>query len=159
MAAYGDDAGLAAWAAANGYTLTGDATSAVLRERGSAYIDALYGPRFNGVPAAWDQDLAWPRQGATAWGLAIPADETPAAVVNASYAAAVAEDGTPGMLAKTFTPGDAKVLTKVGSLSWTPVAGASGVSAFMPVLTVVDGLLAPFLVGGIHGRGVAVMVV
>ncbi|PWE26717.1 hypothetical protein C4N9_20885 [Pararhodobacter marinus] len=160
MAAYGTDQGLTDWGAANGYTLTGSITNTVLRERGSAYVDALYGPRFIGKPVAWDQDRAWPRTGASVWGLAIPEDETPQAVINASYAAAFAEDGSPGLLSVTHTPGKAKVLTKVGSLSWTPVQGnGSAASAWMPVLTVADGLLAPFLIGGLHGNGVAAMVV
>lgn len=38
--AYGDDAGLAAWAAARGLTVTG--TPAVLRQLGSDYLDATY---------------------------------------------------------------------------------------------------------------------
>ena len=159
MAAYGTDAGFNGWLDANGYEFAGDLPESVLRERASAYIDALYGPRFVGVPVSVTQDLAWPRSGATAWGMAIAGDATPAAVVNSVYAAAYAEMKSPGTLSATYTPGQAKVLTKVGDISWTPVQGATGATSWMPVLTVVEGLLAPFLVGGIHGRGVAMMVV
>lgn len=160
MAAYGSDDGLTAWLTANGYTISGSITAAVLRERSSAYIDALYGPRFVGQIAAWDQELSWPRVNAKVWGHAIPETEVPQVVVNATYAAAYAEDGKPGTLSATYTPGSAKVLTKVGELSWTPVQGAGGSSAsWMPVLTVVDGLLAPLLIGSTAARGVAAMVV
>ena len=40
MAAYGTDEGFTAWLSANGHTLPGSLTAAVLRERASAYIDA-----------------------------------------------------------------------------------------------------------------------
>ena len=68
MAGYGDDSGLAAYLAAQGYVLPeGAATLAVLRQRGSDYLDGLYGAQFRGVPTdGVTQERAWPRTGATA---------------------------------------------------------------------------------------------
>ncbi|MEO1948486.1 DnaT-like ssDNA-binding protein [Thioclava sp.] len=158
--AYGTDAGLTTWLDANGYTLPGSLTAAVLRQRASAYIDGLYGPRFTGRPADVTQADAWPRTGATAWGQSLADDVTPAAVENATYAAAYAEAGSPGMLSPTYTPGSNKIVTEVKGIKWevVPFSG-TGPEAFLPVLPVIDGLLRPFLIGGLPGRKPAVMVV
>ncbi|MCD1619137.1 hypothetical protein K7H20_13790 [Salipiger manganoxidans] len=157
MAAYGTDEGFTAWLSANGHTLPGSLTAAVLRERASAYIDALYGPRFVGKPVAWDQDLAWPRLGATAWGLAIPSDEVPGAVVNAVYAAAFAEAGSPGLLARVVDPAG-RVKSAGAGPAKVEFFEADG-QYLAVILSGIDGALAPLLIGGIHGRGVGVMVV
>ncbi|EJU15164.1 hypothetical protein LH128_00235 [Sphingomonas sp. LH128] len=101
MAAYGTDQGLTDWLAEQGYALPTTAPSpAILRARGSAYVDGyeVYwtGQRTGGVM----QDLAWPRTGATVnCTQAIPSDVIPPAVVNASYRAAWLEASTPGILA------------------------------------------------------------
>lgn len=43
MSGYGTDEGFTAWLTANGYTLAeGAPAKAVLRERGSAYVDGLF---------------------------------------------------------------------------------------------------------------------
>ena len=100
MAAYGDDTGFAAWLAEQGYTLPGTAPSpAVLRARGSAYVDGYEdfwtGYRTGGVM----QELGWPRTGATVNCVQeIPSDAIPPAVVNASYRAAWLDAETPGIL-------------------------------------------------------------
>lgn len=101
MAAYGTDAGFQQWLDEQGYALPTTAPSpAVLRARGSAYVDGyeVYwtGQRTGGVM----QELAWPRTGATVnCTQAIPSDVIPPAVVNASYRAAWLEASTPGILA------------------------------------------------------------
>ena len=107
MSGYGTDEGLTAWLAANGYTLPADApTAAVLRERGSVYIDGAYGSRFSGTPAGgFAQERAWPRTDAYAYGSAIGPDVVPAAVVQASYHAAYAEAVSPGSLSAHTRPG------------------------------------------------------
>lgn len=108
MAAYGDDAGFAAWLEEQGYTLPDTAPSpAILRARGSAYVDgyeALWtGYRAGGVL----QELGWPRTGATVNCVQpIPSDVIPPAVVNASYRAAWLDASTPGILTgPATTPG------------------------------------------------------
>lgn len=100
MAAYGDDAGLTAWLAEQGYTLPSTAPApSALRARGSAYVDGyealLTGYRTGGVM----QELAWPRTGALVnCAQAVPDDAIPPSVVNASYRAAWLEAEAPGVL-------------------------------------------------------------
>ena len=153
MAGYGTDEGFSAWLDENGYELPDGAPSAaVLRNRGSAYIDATYGPRFSGQPTGgFAQERAWPRTGASAYGQAIGDTVIPDAVVRASYVAALAEAKAPGSLSVTYTPGTTKVLTKVDKIEWDVIGDASEPGAMIPVLSAVEGLLAPFLtpVGGI----------
>lgn len=99
--AYGDDAGFQAWLTANGYTLPGTAPAlAVLRNRGSTWLDATYEPLWTGVRTdPLVQENAWPRTGATInCALAIPSDVIPNAVVVASYRAAYLEGVTDGVL-------------------------------------------------------------
>lgn len=100
MASYGTDQGFTDWLAEQGYTLADDAPApAVLRARGSAYVDGYErywtGQRTGGVM----QELGWPRAGATInCATAIPDDVIPPAVVNGAYRAAWLEAETPGIL-------------------------------------------------------------
>ncbi len=100
MAAYGTDQGFNDWLAEQGYTLPESAPApAVLRARGSAYVDGYErfwtGQRTGGVM----QELGWPRTRATVGCVtAIPDDVIPPAVVNASYRAAWLDAETPGVL-------------------------------------------------------------
>lgn len=64
MADYGTTAGLSAYAATRGVTLSGDL--AVLLHSGTLYIDSTYAGRFVGQKATWTQELQWPRINA-AW--------------------------------------------------------------------------------------------
>lgn len=152
MAAYGSDELFEAWLTEQGYTPPETApTSAVLRTRGSGYIDATYGARFTGTPTGgFAQALQWPRTGAEAYGAAIGDTVIPDAVVRASYHAAYAEAVTPGSLSVSYTPGTAKVLTEVRGIKWQVVGDASAEGAMVVRLSAVEGLLAPFLmpVGG-----------
>jgi hypothetical protein len=151
MSAYGDDAGLTAWLAANGHTLpVGSPTAAVLRQRASVYIDVVYGPRFYGLPTAGiSQTRAWPRTGAKAYGQGIASDVIPAAVVQASYVAAYQEAVSPGSLSATSSGGIKR--EKVGSLEVEYFEAASldvkdaAARRVAPAILAVDGLLAPFM--------------
>lgn len=111
MAAYGTDEGFAAWLNQQGHVLPAGAPSpAVLRARGSAYVDAYEalwtGLRTGGV----SQDRAWPRTGATVRCVeAIAPDAIPIAVINAAYRAAWLEAATPGVLAGPVTTPGARV--------------------------------------------------
>lgn len=149
MAGYGSDEDFDAWLAANGYELTEEIGRSVLRQRGSAYIDGLYGARFSGTPTGGiSQERAWPRTGATAYGAAISDSQIPEAVVQASYAAAYYEDQNPGGLAVAISTAQAVKREKVGSLE-VEYFGADGVTALeaaTPTLLAVEGLLAPLLV-------------
>ncbi|KQS55907.1 hypothetical protein ASG17_07605 [Brevundimonas sp. Leaf363] len=148
MAGYGDDAGLAAYLAANGYTLpVGAPASAVLRQRGGGYIDGLYGPKFSGQPTGgFAQERAWPRTGASAYGSDIPSEIIPVAVVQASYAAAWQEATAPGSLHVAASTGGAIKREKIGPIE-TEYVTASGDALIDATvrLQAVEGLLAPFL--------------
>lgn len=149
MAGYGDDSGLTDWLSANGYTLPdGHASEAVLRQRGSAYIDNTYGLRFPGTPSGGaTQERSWPRTGAVdRWGNELASGTVPTRVVEASYEAAYLEASTPGILTTTYTPGTNKVLTEVNGIKWTVVGDAKGVDAMVMISTAIEGLLGPLLV-------------
>lgn len=148
MSGYGTDEAFASWLLLNGYMLPGTApTAAVLRQRGSVYVDGLYGARFTGAPAGGvDQDRAWPRTGASdTFGNAIGSSAIPARVIEASYFAAYLEATTPGILSKTFTPAEQKVLTEVKGIKWTVVGDSSKMNGSVMVSTVIEGLLAPLI--------------
>lgn len=101
--AYGTDQGFQDWLDANGYTLPITApTPAVLRLRGSTYLDATYEPLWTGTRVDYDQDDGWPRHGAVIdCSKPIPDDVTPKSVVNAAYRAAFLEGTTAGILGGT----------------------------------------------------------
>ena len=146
--AYGDDSGLTAWLAANGYTLPAGALApAVLRQRGSAYIDGLYGQRFVGVPAdGYFQERAWPRIGACVQGRAIPPDLVPLAIEHASYAAAYQEAIKPGSLSVSASQGGALKRKKIDTIEKEYFEGSGDAVADATLkLSAVEGLLAPFL--------------
>lgn len=97
---YGTDEGFELWLETMGYELPADAPDvAVLRARGSLYVDGyeryFTGQRTGGVM----QEEAWPRTGATInCTTAIPDDVIPPAVITASYRAAWLDAETPGIL-------------------------------------------------------------
>ena len=138
--------GNAAWAA-----LTETAKETALR-RATTWIDATYGSRFGALPVyPRVQALAWPRTGATdADGYAVPSDAIPVEIVRAASEAALREALTPGSLSPDYVASAAVVREKVGPLE-VEYRGSSGASSVSPVLTVVDGLLAPLL--GRNSRG------
>lgn len=150
MAGYGDDAGLDAWLDENGYVWpTGGISKAAARQRGSAYIDGLYGSRFPGSPTGGiAQERAWPRTDAeTSYGAAIDSDAVPTAIIQASYAAAWYEANNPGGLAVAVTASAQIKREKVGPLEteyFEPAGDA--LAGGTPVLSDVEGLLTPFLV-------------
>jgi hypothetical protein len=148
MAGYGDDAGFTAWLADWGYTLPVDAPSpAVLRNRGSQYIDAVYGSRFLGSVVDAAQERQWPREGAIVSGKLLPSDVTPAAVVNASYFAAFQEATNPGSLSVVGSASSAVTREKVGQIEvqYASVQSDGTALSITPLISIVDGMLAPYL--------------
>jgi hypothetical protein len=148
MAGYGDDAGFTAWLADNGYTLPAEAPApAVLRNRGSQYIDAVYGSRFLGSVVDATQERQWPREGAIVNGKLLPSNVVPIAVINASYQAAWQEASNPGSLTVVGSASGAVVREKVGSLEVQYANAQSDGTAvsITPLISIVDGMLAPFL--------------
>lgn len=147
MAGYGDDTGFNAWMAENGLSVgTGDVAVAVLRQRGSSYIDGLYGPRFSGQPTGGlAQERAWPRTGAEAFGQSIPSDLVPNAIIQASYAAAYQEAIKPGSLSVSATRAGALKRKKIDVIEKEYFEGSGDIVADNTVrLSAVEGLLAPF---------------
>lgn len=147
MAGYGDDAKFNAWMASNGYSLPdGGVAVAVLRQRGSAYVDGLYGSRFSGKPTGWfEQERSWPRVGACAHGQPIPSDVVPAAIEHASYHAAFQEALSPGSLSVAASTFGAVKREKVDVLEVEYVAGSGDAVADATVrMSAVEGLLTPF---------------
>lgn len=152
MAGYGTDEDFDAWAADNGYTVPETPSVAVLRQRGSAYLDALYSPRpkapgFAGTPTGgFAQERAWPRTGAEAHGEAIPSDLVPVAIEQASYFAAYQEAVSPGSLSVVTTTSGAIKREKVGPIETEYVSGSGNTLLdATPMLSAVEGLVAPFL--------------
>lgn len=148
MAGYGDDEDFGNWLDENGYDLDSNPTPfAVLRQRGSAYVDRTYAPRARGVPTGgFAQERAQPRTGATVNGELIPANVVPRAWVEASYHAALYEAGNPGGLEVVITAAAAIKREKTASLETEYFAGSGDALAdAIPLLSAVDGLLAPFL--------------
>ena len=67
--------------------------------------------------------------------------DAPDVVKNAIFEAALVEAGSPGVLSPMVKATDAKVLTSVGSISWTPVGGSYGADALKPRLLHVEAML------------------
>lgn len=148
MAGYGDDTAFAAWLTSNGYTLpVGAPAPGVLRQRGAAYIDGLYGSRFTGVPTGGlAQERAWPRTGATAYKTAIPDDVIPVRVEQASYFAALQEANEPGSLAVSASAAGTIKRERIDVIDTEYFAGSGDAVADATVrIAAVEGLLGPFL--------------
>lgn len=147
MAGYGTDDQFTQWLLDNSYTLPDGAPSpAVLRQRGSQYIDAVYGDRFIGRIATFDQERAWPRMGASLRGAAIPSNVVPQAIIYASFIAAYEDATNPGSLSVVGSVSGAVTREKVGELE-VQYAGPQSDDAvsLTPLISTVDGMLAPYL--------------
>jgi hypothetical protein len=130
-----------------------DDLEAALR-RATTWIDATYGPRFGGTRKnGRAQALQWPRADATdAYGEDVPDDEVPVEVVHATIEAAVRELATPGGLNPDYVGTERVVREKVGDLEVQYADGKGGADDARPVISVIDGILAP-LIGGASGVG------
>lgn len=155
MAGYGTDEAFTVWLAENGYALPDDAPlPAILRQRGSVYVDGLYGIRFAGEKTGgWEQERAWPRTGAYAGGSSIPEDVIPKPVIHASYEAALQEARDPESLSLIGSAAERVKREKVDGaveVEYQQSGSEDLAAAMTPVMTVIEGLLAPFLrpVGG-----------
>ena len=116
-ASYVDDRALAGWPADE------PAQMAALR-RGQDHIAREYNGR-------WDEE----------W----ESDDAPDLVRFAIIEAAVVEARNPGSLSPAVKASEAKMLTGVGSISWSPIQGPAGVEALRPRLLHVEAMLAPVL--------------
>lgn len=133
---YGDLAGWREYALDRGDSDPTDAADAVANAahvRGSDYIRTRYGIRMGD-----DFD---------------PLDEN---VIEATYIASSLELATPGFWSTTFTPSQAKVLTRVDAIQWQVVdSGITGIDGMRPFSPAIDALLAPL--GGLAMPAVMVV--
>ena len=151
MAGYGDDTGFAAWLADAGLTLpAGAPLPAVLRQRGSDYLDATYAARLDcsAPTGGFDQERAWPRTGHMVLGMAVGDADIPSAWVRASYRAAWREATTPGWATSSRDPSRMTKREKADVVErefFEPgeTAGASGAN----IDAMFEGLIGPFLCG------------
>lgn len=150
MVAYGTDEGLAAWLEAQGHELPADAPSAaVLRARGSSYVDGYEAYWTGNRTGGAMQEQAWPRSGATLnCTVAVPSDVIPPAVVTATYRAAWLEASAPGVLVgSATTPGSRVKRQKVDSIEREffddGTRGVGGGPSFID--SQIDGLLGQFI--------------
>ena len=146
MAGYGTDAGMTAWLADNGLTLPGTApTLAVLRQRGSAYVDATYGQRLTCSVQTGGalQERAWPRTGHPQ----VSADVIPLPWVHASYRAGFLSATLTGGLSRQVD-GNARVTKQKVDVIERTFADNGALLPGQAVGLVdaeIDGMVAPFL--------------
>lgn len=126
MAGYGDDEGFTDWLALRGHTLpAAAATPAILRQRATDYIDAVYGPRLIG-----DQTV----------------DPLLAALETATYVAAWHEANNTGSLSVSASQAGAVKREKVDVIDTEYFEGSGDALADGTIrLSLVEGILAPYL--------------
>ena len=153
MAGYGDDVAFEAWLTANGLTVPESPVPAILRQRGSDYVDGLYGDQLPGYPTGGiDQERAFPRIGATAYRRPLADDAIPLKWVHASYWAAYHEGNNPGSLAVSATAAGAVKKKKIDVIEKEFFEGSGNAAADATIrLSAVEGLVAPFLVSDLTG--------
>lgn len=157
MAGYGTDDGLDAWLAENGYSVpVGAPAKAVLRQRGSVYVDGTYVTKFSGTPTGGaSQDREWPRTGATdRYGNALASAAVPSRVIEASYMAAYIEGNAVGSLAASGSASAAVKREKVeGAVEVEYQATTKGWSTedLVPKFTAIEAILAPLLTPVVPG--------
>ncbi|WP_460138214.1 DnaT-like ssDNA-binding protein [Pseudomonas sp. S2_A10] len=127
--------------------------------RASVYIDGRYRKLlasgvwqslFPGVKTEGrGQAREWPRTGAEDYeGHAIPSDQVPVEVEQATYEAALRELVEPGSLSPDFVAASTVKRQKVGPVEeeFSVAAGADGAASVRPVISIIDEMIAPVLV-------------
>ena len=152
MTSYGDDEGFLEWLSAQGLTLPEDApTPAVLRQIGSAYVDAAYGYKLtcSRRTGGWEQELEFPRIGHYVNGQLLPSTLIPTAWVHASYRAAWLNATTPGWSTNAVDGSRLTKTEKVDVISrefFAPGdANSSDVAPGVPTDSIINGMVLPFL--------------
>lgn len=126
--------------------------------RASVYIDGRYRKLltsgvwqslFLGVKTEGrGQAREWPRTGAEDYeGHAIPSDQVPVEVEQATYEAALRELAAPGSLSPDFVAASTVKRQKVGPIEeeFSVAAGADGAASVRPVISIIDEMIAPVL--------------
>lgn len=157
MAAYGTDAGMIAWLAAQGLALPAGAEASVLRQIGSNYIDAAYEAKLqcSRRTGGFTQELAWPRTGHVISGQVVPDDLIPPAWVNAAYRAAYLEAMTPGWATASNDPNRITKREKVDVIerefmTATDLGGGTASSFGIASDAIINGMVLPFLCANVR---------
>lgn len=146
MAGYGTPSGFQAWLDARGYVLPdGSPDPAILLQRASDYVDAVYGERFTGSPVDVTQERAWPRQNAVVYGQILLSSVVPTAIEQATYRAAYAEAQSPGLLSPV-TAASKSGIKREKAEGFEREYFESRSAVLAPLFSEVEGLLARFLV-------------
>lgn len=113
--------------------------------RATTWIDATYGGKFSGDRLnGRAQGLQWPRSSAydnSSTPIALPSDEVPKEVINATIEAAVREMASPGSLSPDVTPGKIKEAVAISGAVSVQYAKGQGVTGQKPIVTVIDNIL------------------
>lgn len=165
MAGYGDDSAFNAWLTDQGLTLPADVPPvAALRQRGSDYLDATYGPLLacSSPTGGLDQERAWPRTGHCVNGQTIGDDVIPSAWVRASYRAAWLEATNPGWASGSIDPNKRVKRQKVDTIEReffdSAAAAEGGVSGVVGNVDAgIAGMVAPYLCSGLYGPTIMVV--
>jgi len=114
--------------------------------RATELLDAKYGPRFAGTWAVDGQALAWPRLYASYRLSPISETTIPVQVIAATVQAAVRELAAPGSLSPDVTTGQIVKRERVeGAVEVEYAVGSAGVASQTPVVSIIDGILAPLI--------------
>jgi hypothetical protein len=151
--AYHTAKGNAAWAAST------DAMRETALRRATEWVDATYRTRWQniGLPVyPRVQALEWPLSGITdPYGYDVNHLTIPTEIINATSEAALRELAAPGSLSPDYLASESVKTATAGPVSVTYMDNA-GAGAAMPILTIVDGILARLLGG--RARNVAELV-
>lgn len=144
--AYGSTPGYKAWADERGVSYAGilDATIDDARLVASEFIDGTYRSQFPGLRTdGRDQDREWPRSGAVdREGYAIPSDEVPVEILNATYEGVRRELADPGSLAPDIAVGGGSIKReKVGPLETEYFGDGSVTATFRAIELALGSLL------------------
>lgn len=138
---YHTDRGNTAWAAG------ADADLTIALQRGTEFIDHQFvfpGFKVDGR----DQVREWPRFDVIdREGFGVSSLTVPIEVENATYEAALRELASPGSLTPDVTLTAQVKRQKVEGAVEVEFTGAAGIAAAMPVITIINGILAPIMGG------------
>lgn len=127
----------------------GSASDALIEQalrRAVTWMEAKYSARYAGTWAVDGQALSWPRLYAYFRLTPISSTTIPTQVKAAQAEAAVRELASPGSLNPDVTPGKVKKRVRVeGAVEVEYAVGSGGVASQQPVVSIIDGILAPLI--------------
>lgn len=143
------------YAGKRGLVFSDDPLGEAALRRATAWVDGYYSKRLKGERTnGRAQALAWPRKNVIdCEGNALPDNEVPKEIINATCEAATRELKTPNILSPDFNPAKRIISAAVsGAVSVTYADGGAGIEAQRLVISSIDDLLGcilkPPLAGG-----------